>query len=174
MTRFLALVSARVLTRGLAAPVPAAGAEATAAAAAPETAEVVPWTSWQANNDTSNLNSLQQGARNYMNYCIGCHSLKYMRYSRMASDLAVSTEQLQSYLMPVAAKPADYITTSLNGADAMTWFGKEPPDLSLIARARGVDYLYRFLKTFYTDKSRATLTNNLALENAAMPAELSG
>ena len=149
-----------------AAPAATAAAEAEAAAA-------VAWESWRANNDTSNLSSLQQGARNYMNYCIGCHSLKYMRYSRMASDLQISTEQLQQHLMPVAAKPSDYITTSLVAADGIAWFGKEPPDLSLIARARSVDYLFRFLKTFYTDKSRATLTNNLALENAAMPAVLS-
>ncbi len=142
-------------------------------AAGAEGAEAVDWESWRANNDTSNLSSLQQGARNYMNYCIGCHSLKYLRYSRMASDLKISTEQLQQYLMPVAAKTTDYITTSLVAADGSTWFGKEPPDLSLIARARSVDYLYRFLKTFYTDTSRATLTNNLALENASMPAVLS-
>ena len=173
MIKFFALVSVQVLALALLAAVPAAAGEATAAPAAAEATEAVNWKDWHADNDTSNRSSLQQGARNYMNYCIGCHSLKYMRYSRMASDLAISTEQLQQYLMPVEAKPADYITTSLNAADANAWFGKEPPDLSLIARARSVDYLYRFLKTFYTDKSRATQTNNLALENAAMPAVLS-
>jgi ubiquinol-cytochrome c reductase cytochrome c1 subunit len=165
-------LSALVLALGLVVAVPALAEEAAGAKAA-EAAEPLDWKSWRAGNDTSNISSLQQGARNYMNYCVGCHSLKYMRYSRMASDLQISTDQLQKYLMPIEAKPGDYITTSLNPADASAWFGKEPPDLSLIARSRGVDYIYRFLKTFYTDKSRATLTNNLALENAAMPAVLS-
>ena len=170
MTKFCAPTLALILALGLAPAVPAAE-EATTTAT--EEVETLDWESWRANNDTSNLSSLQQGARNYMNYCLGCHSLKYMRYSRMAKDLQITTAQLQANLMPVEAKPTDYITTSLIAADGITWFGKEPPDLSLIARARGVDYLYRFLKTFYTDSTRSTLTNNLALDKAAMPAVLS-
>jgi ubiquinol-cytochrome c reductase cytochrome c1 subunit len=168
MTKFFA---ALVLALGMANLALAETAATTVAK--PEAVETLAWESWRANNDTTNLSSLQQGARNYMNYCIGCHSLKYLRYSRMASDLQISDAQLQKYLMPVEAKTTDYITTSLNASDGVTWFGKEPPDLSLIARARGVDYLYRFLKTFYTDDSRSTLTNNLSLANAAMPAVLS-
>jgi ubiquinol-cytochrome c reductase cytochrome c1 subunit len=106
------------------------------------------------------------GARNYMNYCVTCHSLKYLRYSRMAEDLRIPADQLQKHLMPIEAKPADYIMTSLSDADAEAWFGKAPPDLSLMARARhgGVDYIYRYLKTFYTDTTRATRTSNLVLE----------
>jgi ubiquinol-cytochrome c reductase cytochrome c1 subunit len=115
-----------------------------------------------------------------MNYCVTCHSLKYMRYSRMAGDLQISTEQLQQNLMPIDARPSDYITTTMKAADAEAWFGKAPPDLSLIARARGVDYLFRFLKTFYTENGNAAASYNLAFETeakmhatVAMPAVLS-
>jgi ubiquinol-cytochrome c reductase cytochrome c1 subunit len=156
-----------------AAALPAAEEPANAAGAAAAEAEPIDWQHWRANNDTANLSSLQKGARNFMNYCVGCHSLKYMRYSRMATDLQITTAQLQQNLMPVAAKPADYIVSSFNPADGVTWFGKEPPDLSLITRARGVDHVYRFLRTFYTDSARPTGTNNLVLPNAAMPAVLS-
>lgn len=155
------------LSFGFAAVLPAAEEKA-----ATETVDIE---SWHAGNDTANIASLQRGARNFMNYCVGCHSLKYVRYSRMASDLHITTAQLQANLMPITARPSDYIETSLNGADAVAWFGKEPPDLSLIVRARegGADYVYRFLKAFYTDKSRSTRTNNLVFENTAMPAVLS-
>jgi ubiquinol-cytochrome c reductase cytochrome c1 subunit len=144
-------------------------------AAAEGAAEHTDWESWTADNEVSNLSSLQRGARNYMNYCVTCHSLKYLRYSRMAEDLRIPADQLQKYLMPIEAKPADYIMTSLSDVDAEAWFGKAPPDLSLMARARhgGVDYIYRYLKTFYTDTTRATLTSNLVLEGTAMPAVLS-
>jgi ubiquinol-cytochrome c reductase cytochrome c1 subunit len=161
-----------ILALTFAAALPAAEEPAGGAGMAAE-AEPVAWEHWRANNDTANLSSLQKGARNFMNYCVGCHSLKYMRYSRMASDLQISTEQLQRNLMPIAAKPSDYIISSFTATDGVNWFGKEPPDLSLMARARGVDHVYRFLKTFYTDGTRGTGTNNLVLPNAAMPAVLS-
>jgi ubiquinol-cytochrome c reductase cytochrome c1 subunit len=128
---------------------------------------------WEAGNEVSNLASLQRGARNFMGYCQGCHALKYVRYSRMAEDLDIPPEQLEKYLLPPGDKPADYILTSMPATDAETWFGKAPPDLSLIARSRGVDYLYQFLKTFYVDPSKATGTNNLRLEGTAMPHVLS-
>jgi ubiquinol-cytochrome c reductase cytochrome c1 subunit len=160
------------------ATTPPAAAESRAEAK--EAAARLEWEAWHANNDTSNIASLQLGARNFMNYCIACHSLKYMRYSRMATDLKISTEQLQQYLMPIEARPADYITTTMNPVDATNWFGKAPPDLSLIARARGPDYLYRFLRTFYTDPGNPQASYNLAFETeakvhatVAMPAVLS-
>src|SRR5690606_5264279 len=96
------------------------------------------WQTWRAGNSVSNLASLQRGARNFMSYCVGCHSLKYVRYSRMAEDLKIPTEQLEKLLLPPGAETTDYITTSMPAADAEAWFGKAPPDLSLIARARGV------------------------------------
>lgn len=131
------------------------------------------WKSWHAENEVSNQASLQRGARNFLGYCVGCHSLKYERYSRMAQDLGIPDEQLEKLLLPPGDKPADYIRTSMPAADAETWFGKAPPDLSLMARARGVDYLYQFLKTFYVDPAKPTGVNNLRLEGTAMPHVLS-
>jgi ubiquinol-cytochrome c reductase cytochrome c1 subunit len=131
------------------------------------------WASWHADDDVGNTASLQRGARNFMGYCAGCHALKYERYSRLASDLSISAEELQQYLLPPGAKPADYIVTTMPAGDAATWFGKTPPDLSLMARARGSDYLYQFLKTFYVDRTTPSGVNNLRLPTTAMPAVLS-
>ncbi len=163
---WLALAS----TAGVAAAAEGPGAGAGTPAAE---AESLDWEGWRADNKVDSINSLQRGARNFMNYCVTCHSLKYLRYSRMAQDLEIPTDLLEKNLMPIQASPNDYITTSLRAADGAEWFGKEPPDLSLMARARGVDHIYRFLKTFYTDPTRPTLTNNLQLVGAAMPAVLS-
>src|ERR1700683_3873356 len=153
----LALLLASALARGAEAPA-GAGAD---------------WASWHAADDVTNLASLQRGARNFMGYCLGCHSLKYERYSRLGVDLGLTPEELQQYLIAPGDKPADYILTTMPAGDAATWFGKTPPDLSLMARARGPDYLYQFLKTFYVDSSRPTGANNLRLAATAMPAVLS-
>src|ERR1700721_2088207 len=118
--------------------------------------------------DINNIESLQRGARNFMNYCSGCHSLKYLRYNRMATDLGIPESELAGNLIFTADKPFDPIGTSMP-ADAEGWFGKQPPDLSLMARARSVDYIYAFLKGFYVDKTRPWGTNNLVLPGAAMP-----
>ncbi|HKZ73059.1 MAG TPA: cytochrome c1, partial [Steroidobacteraceae bacterium] len=131
------------------------------------------WRHWRAENQVGNVASLQRGARNYFGYCYGCHSLKYMRYSRMAGDLQIPPEQLAQYLLPAGSKATEYVLTSMPRTDAELWFGKAPPDLSLMARARGTDYLYRFLKTFYVDPSKPTGVNNLALESTSMPHVLS-
>jgi len=133
----------------------------------------VNWQAWAAGNEVTNTASLQRGAANFTNYCLGCHSLKYMRYERMAKDLDISMEQLRASLIPTAAKPTDYMLSSFPKAEAEAWFGKVPPDLSLVARYRGTDWVYRFLKGFYVDTSRATGSNNLVLDGAAMPAVLS-
>jgi ubiquinol-cytochrome c reductase cytochrome c1 subunit len=118
--------------------------------------------------DITDTDSLQRGARNFMNYCSGCHSLKYLRYNRMAADLHIPEAELADNLMFTSDKAFDTIGTSMP-ADAEGWFGKQPPDLSLIARARSVDYIYAFLKGFYVDKARPWGTNNLVLPGAAMP-----
>jgi ubiquinol-cytochrome c reductase cytochrome c1 subunit len=133
----------------------------------------VNWQAWTAGNEVSNTASLQRGARNFVNYCLGCHSLKYMRYSRLGEDLDISDELLRKGLIPTGAKPTDYMLSTFPKAEAELWFGKLPPDLSLIARSKGTDYTYRFLKGFYVDHSKATGTNNLALDGASMPAVLS-
>jgi ubiquinol-cytochrome c reductase cytochrome c1 subunit len=118
--------------------------------------------------DISNVESLQRGARNFMNYCSGCHSLKYLRYNRLAADLKIPEADVAANLMFTSDKVVDTINSAMP-ADSEQWFGKQPPDLSLIARAKGVDYIYSFLKGFYADKTRLWGVNNLYLPNAAMP-----
>jgi ubiquinol-cytochrome c reductase cytochrome c1 subunit len=131
------------------------------------------WQTSKANVDVENKASLQRGARNFAQYCLGCHSLKYERWSRMAQDLDVPVELLQKDIMPPGDKPADYVLTSMPATDSATWFGKTPPDLSLIARARGADYLYQLWTTYYVDPTRPTGANNLRLPSIAMPDVLS-
>jgi len=123
----------------------------------------------RANNDVGNVASLQRGARNFVNYCMGCHSAKYVRYNRLAEDLGITEEELIANLMFAAEKPHETMEIAMPSADAERWFGQAPPDLSLIARARGTDYLFNFLRSFYTDETRPTGVNNLMLPNASMP-----
>jgi len=131
------------------------------------------WKSWRAKTDVADTASLQRGARNFANYCLGCHSLKYERWSRLGKDLDIPEDILAKNLLPPGDKPANYILTSMPAADAETWFGKTPPDLSLMARARGKDYLFRLFMTYYSDPTRPTGANNLQLPAIAMPAVLS-
>jgi ubiquinol-cytochrome c reductase cytochrome c1 subunit len=121
-----------------------------------------------AGTDINNLESLQRGARNFMNYCSGCHSLKYLRYNRLGTDLHIPESELHN-LMFTSDKPFEGIVSAMPAANAEGWFGKEPPDLSLIAREHGTDYLYSYLKGFYVDKSRIWGVNNLYLPSTAMP-----
>ncbi len=150
-----------------------AASVACAAAAAQESAAEKgfgsDWQSWTADNSVSDVASLQRGARDFLNYCNACHSLKYIRYSRIGEDLKIPANLLQQFLVPPDKKATDYISTPMPEADAVNWFGKQPPDLSLIADERGTDYLYQYLTTFYVDPSRPTGTNNLALATTAMP-----
>ncbi|HEY4446570.1 MAG TPA: cytochrome c1 [Steroidobacteraceae bacterium] len=118
--------------------------------------------------DIDNTESLQRGARNFMNYCSGCHSLKYLRYNRMATDLKIPESELAGNLMFTSDKAFDTVNSAMP-KDSEGWFGKQPPDLSLIARARGVDYLYSYMKGFYVDKTRPWGVNNLYLPSVAMP-----
>lgn len=131
------------------------------------------WKRWKAGNEIANTASLQRGARNFANYCLGCHSLKYLRYERMGADLSIPDRQLRANLIPTGAKPTDYMLSNFPQADGELFFGRAAPDLSLITRSKGGDYVYQFLKTFYADPSKPTGTNNLALDGAAMPAVLS-
>jgi ubiquinol-cytochrome c reductase cytochrome c1 subunit len=131
------------------------------------------WKQWKAGNEVANTASLQRGARNFTNYCLGCHSLKYLRYERMATDLSIPDKELRANLIPTGDKPTDYMMSNFPKADGEVFFGRAPPDLSLITRAKGSDYVYQFLKTFYADPTKPTGTNNLALDGAAMPWVLS-
>ncbi len=123
----------------------------------------------QAGTDLTDRASLQRGAALYMNYCSGCHSLKYMRYSRIGEDLGLSEEEVMQNLNFTGAKFGEQVQVSLNEADANKWFGKMPPDLSLIARVRGSDWIYTYLKSFYLDESRPLGWNNKLFPNASMP-----
>ncbi len=120
-------------------------------------------------NDVADTASLQRGVRNYVNYCMGCHSMQYVRFNSIGQDLGLTDEQLINNLMFAAEKVSDPITIAMPADDAQKWFGQAPPDLSLIARSRGGDYLYNFLRAFYLDESRPNGVNNLILENASMP-----
>jgi ubiquinol-cytochrome c reductase cytochrome c1 subunit len=131
------------------------------------------WESWEPDNSVADIASLQRGLRDFAGYCRGCHSLKYMRYSRMATDLQITPDQLKKFLLPSGAQASDYVLSPMPAADALSWFGKEPPDLSLMARARGDGYLFRFLTTFFSDPTRPTGANNLELPSVAMPHVLS-
>jgi ubiquinol-cytochrome c reductase cytochrome c1 subunit len=118
--------------------------------------------------DITDFESLQRGVRNFMNYCSGCHSLTYVRYNRMAKDLKIAESDLTANLMFTSSKVGDGINSAMP-ADAADWFGKQPPDLSLMARERGRDYIYSFLKGFYIDNTRPWGVNNMYLPGAAMP-----
>lgn len=133
----------------------------------------VDWQSWTADNDIKYTASLQRGAANFVSYCLGCHSLKFMRWSAMAEDLNIPSDLLGKHLLTPGASANEYMLSSFPAAEAEAWFGKLPPDLSLITRSKGVDHVYRFLKGFYVDSSKPTGTNNLALDGASMPAVLS-
>lgn len=123
----------------------------------------------KAHTDVANAASLQRGARNFVNYCMGCHSAKYVRYSRLAADLGLSEAQVIENLMFTGERVHDTMQTTLQPELAARWFGTAPPDLTLIARSRGTDYVYTFLKSFYLDPKRPTGVNNLVLPGTSMP-----
>jgi ubiquinol-cytochrome c reductase cytochrome c1 subunit len=153
----------------LAVALVAGAACATRAVAADEASSDADWQSWQAGGNDTDMASLQRGARDFTAYCLGCHSLKYERWSRLAQDLKIPTALLVKDLIPPGEAPTDYITSPMIDADAEKWFGKDPPDLSLMARARDPNYIYQYLKTFYVDSDRPTGANNLAYPESAMP-----
>ena len=119
--------------------------------------------------DPSNQASVQRGARNFMNYCSGCHSMRLLRYSRIAQDLHISEELMQANLMFTSDKPGEHIISSMPAEASKTWFGQTPPDLTVETRFRGADWVYNYLLTFYVDPSRPLGTNNLVLPGASMP-----
>lgn len=120
------------------------------------------------------LGSLQNGAKLFVNHCLNCHAAASMRYNRLR-DIGLSEEQIKQNLLFTADKVGGMMTTALHPKDAKEWFGGVPPDLSVIARAKsssqgsGADYLYTYLRTFYKDDSRPTGWNNMAFPNIGMP-----
>jgi ubiquinol-cytochrome c reductase cytochrome c1 subunit len=123
----------------------------------------------KANIDPDNQQSLQRGARLFVNYCLSCHSADLMRYERMGHDLGLTELQVSENLMFTGGKVGDLMTVATNPEDALEWFGTVPPDLSVTARARGVDWLYTYLRSFYLDPSRPTGVNNLVFPDVGMP-----
>ena len=122
-----------------------------------------------ANNNIANIASLQRGAKYFVNYCLGCHSAKYVRYNRLGEDLQISDQQLIDNLMFTGERPFDVMAIAMKPEDAARWFEIAPPDLSLIARSRGTDYIFTYLRSFYLDPDRPTGVNNVVLPNTQMP-----
>lgn len=123
----------------------------------------------KANIDPTNKESLQRGARTFVNYCMGCHSARFQRYNRLARDLGLSEQEVIDNLMFTGEKIGDHMDTAMTGTDAKNWFGAAPPDLTLVARVRGVDWLYTYLRSFYSDTSRPFGVNNVVFPNVGMP-----
>lgn len=130
--------------------------------------------------NTRDVEVLQRGAKHFVNYCMACHSLKYMSYNRLGKDLALTKEQVFNDLMfswDDKKQLSDYMTLAMTPDQAKVFFGSQPPDLSVITRARGVDWLYTYLRAFYRDPQRPFGMNNLVLPEVNMPhvfAELQG
>jgi Cytochrome c1 len=119
--------------------------------------------------DTSDVNSLQRGARIFVNYCMGCHSASYMRYNRLGADLGISEDILKVNFMFGTDKTGNTMDIAMKSSDAVRFFGVAPPDLSVVARFRGADWLYEYFMTFYRDSSRPFGVNNLKFNDVAMP-----
>ena len=122
-----------------------------------------------ANIDPTNKQSLQRGARLFVNYCLSCHSASLMRYEHMGNDLGIDEKLVSENLIFSGGKVGDLMTVATAPEDAKIWFGTVPPDLTVIARARGVDWLYTYLRSFYRDESRHIGTNNLVFPDVGMP-----
>jgi ubiquinol-cytochrome c reductase cytochrome c1 subunit len=112
--------------------------------------------------------SLQRGARTFVNYCLNCHSAGAMRYSRL-EDIGLTEDQIKENLLFAAEKPGETMKVGMTKADGKAWFGATPPDLSVIARSRGSDWLYTYLRGFYRDETRPTGWNNTAFDKVGMP-----
>lgn len=112
--------------------------------------------------------SLQRGAKNFVNYCLNCHSANYMRYNRL-QDIGLTDKQIKDNLLFAGEKVGETMRVSMNPKDAKKWFGAAPPDLSVEVRARGADWVYAYLRSFYKDDTRPTGWNNQVFDKVAMP-----
>jgi ubiquinol-cytochrome c reductase cytochrome c1 subunit len=133
------------------------------------TAAVVGYHLDSANIDPGNQASLQRGAKLYVNYCMGCHSMNYQRYNRVAHDIGLSDAEVEENLILTTAKVGDVMSIAMPENDSKRWFGVPPPDLNLIARSNGVDWLYTYLRTFYRDPARPFGANNAVFDQVGMP-----
>lgn len=119
--------------------------------------------------DETDKAAIQRGARVFVNYCLTCHSAEYMRYKRVADDLGISEEIMKKNLMNKADKFHDGMTVAIEDDDAKRWFGVPPPDLSVIARSRGREWLFNYFMSFYRDDSSPVGVNNAIFKGVAMP-----
>lgn len=118
--------------------------------------------------DTTDIASLQRGAESFVNYCLTCHGASYMRYNRHR-DIGYTNEEILSKLVFTGQKVGDLMQSAMRKKEGEEWFGVVPPDLSVIARARGADWLYTYLRAFYRDDATHTGWNNLVFDRVAMP-----
>lgn len=118
--------------------------------------------------DLNDKASLQRGAKTFVNYCLSCHSASYMRYNRL-QDIGLTNEQIKDNLMFAAEKVGEPMNVAMKKEDAKVWFGATPPDLTVIARSRGADFLYTYLRGFYRDDTRPTGWNNTVFDKVGMP-----
>ncbi len=118
--------------------------------------------------DLSDHDSLQRGAKVFVNYCLNCHSANYMRYNRL-KDIGLSEKQIKDNLLMAGEKVGDTKQVAIDPKEAKKWFGATPPDLSVEVRARGADWLYAYLRGFYKDDTRPTGWNNTVYDKVAMP-----
>ncbi|QXO16928.1 MULTISPECIES: cytochrome c1 [Vibrio] len=124
----------------------------------------------KAGNDLTDKASLQRGAKLFMNYCFGCHSTQYQRYERVATDLGIPADLMKENLIfDPQTKIGSLMENAIPQESAAKWFGAPPPDLTLVARVRGVDWLYTYLRSFYADPSRPFGVNNIVFPSVGMP-----
>lgn len=123
----------------------------------------------EADVDLSDYAAIERGAKHYVTYCLGCHSAKHIRYKRIALDLELDESKVLEGIAPYGARIYDQMQTAMNKHDSTKWFGTNPPDLSLIARSRSADWLYSYLKGFYTEKGSPLGTNNVVFKDVGMP-----
>jgi ubiquinol-cytochrome c reductase cytochrome b subunit len=142
-------------------PIKAVGAESHFKCGAIECDEMVP--------DLTNQESLQRGAKYFVNYCMGCHSARFSRYERVADDLGIPHELMTENLIFTDQRIGDLMQISMRPAQAKMWFGAAPPDLSLVARSRSPEWLYTYLRNFYEDPTRPLGVNNRVFANVGMP-----
>ncbi|HCH70680.1 MAG TPA: cytochrome c1 [Colwellia sp.] len=122
-----------------------------------------------ANNDLTDKESLKNGFKTYINYCLGCHQLQYQRYNRTFKDLGIEdADGIENY-MYTGEKVGDHITNTMPNKEAAKWFGTAPPDLTLEARLRSPDWIYTYLRSFYMDDKRPFGVNNKVFKDVGMP-----
>ncbi|MEI4985796.1 MULTISPECIES: cytochrome c1 [Aeromonas] len=123
----------------------------------------------KAEYDLSDKASLQRGTATFMNYCAGCHSTQYQRYNRVAADIGIPDDLMKENLVFTGAKIGDLMKSAMSEKDAARWFGAPPPDLTLVARVRGADWIYTYLRSFYVDETRPFGVNNAVFPSVGMP-----